>query len=62
MNYSYSNKPPTFLQIGSKSVVNKIDIGKFFAMKFDNIQMSLVQVLPTNMMPYKLNLRVLEII
>ena len=35
------------LQIGSKSVVNKIDIGRFFPMKFDSIQMSLTQVLPT---------------
>ena len=47
MNYDYSNKPPTFLQIGGKSVVNEIDTSSFFAMKFDNIQMSLAQVLPT---------------
>ena len=47
MNYDYSNKPPTFLQIGYKSVVNEIDTSSFFAMKFDNIQMSLAQVLPT---------------
>ena len=55
MNYNYSNKPPTFLQIGRKSVVNKIDTSSFFAMKFDDIQMSLAQVLPTKLMPYKLN-------
>ena len=47
MNYNYSNKPPTFLQIGRKSVVHKIDTSSFFAMKFDDIQMSLAQVLPT---------------